>query len=115
MKKDNLVTIDMLEEALQKLREEFCTVKIIVEDERPPKAPKAGLYGKKKLGQRYDLRARMDKVIFDLLEQEADRDFTSNVSACLDYILWHRYGKPQMSFQLIEPVIEPVEDDQELK
>ena len=55
MKKDNLVTIDMLEEALQKLREEFCTVKIIVEDERPPKAPKAGLYGKKKLGQRLSL------------------------------------------------------------
>ena len=101
----------MLEEALQKLREEFCTVKIIVEDERPPKAPKAGLYGKKKLGQRYDLRARMDKVIFDLLEQEADRDFTSNVSACLDYILWHRYGKPQMSFQLVEPV----EDNQDSK
>lgn len=115
MKKDNFVTIDMLEEALQKLREEFCTVKIIVEDERPPKAPKAGLYGKKKLGQRYDLRARMDKVIFDLLEQEADKDFTSNVSACLDYILWHRYGKPQMSFQLIEPVIEPVEDNQDSK
>jgi len=111
VKKDNLVTIDMLEEALQKLREEFCTVKIIVEDERPPKAPKAGLYGKKKLGQRYDLRARMDKVIFDLLEQEADRDFTSNVSACLDYILWHRYGKPQMSFQLVEPV----EDNQDSK
>jgi len=115
VKKDNFVTIDMLEEALQKLREEFCTVKIIVEDERPPKAPKAGLYGKKKLGQRYDLRARMDKVIFDLLEQEADKDFTSNVSACLDYILWHRYGKPQMSFQLIEPVIEPVEDNQDSK
>ena len=113
MKKDNLVTIDMLEEALQKLREEFCTVKIIVEDERPPKAPKAGLYGKKKLGQRHDLRARMDKVIFDLLEQEADRDFTSNVSACLDYILWHRYGKPELSFQLIEPVIEPVEGNQD--
>ena len=115
MNKDNIVTIDMLEEALQKLREEFCTVKIIVEDERPPKAPKAGLYGKKKLGQRYDLRARMDKVIFDLLEQEADRDFTSNVSACLDYILWHRYGKPELSFQLIETVIEPVEDNQDSK
>jgi len=111
VKKENFVTIDMLEEALQKLREEFCTVKIIVEDERPPKAPKAGPFGKKKLGQRHDLRARMDKVIFDLLEQEADRDFTSNVSACLDYILWHRYGKPQMSFQLIEPV----EDDRDSK
>ena len=57
MKKDNLVTIDMLEEALQKLREEFCTVKIIVEDERPPKAPKAGLYGKKKLGYGPSLRS----------------------------------------------------------
>ena len=106
MKKDNFVTIDMLEEELQKLREEFCIVKKIEEDERPPKPPKGGPFGKKKLGQRHDLRARMDKVIFDLLEQEADRDFTSNVSACLDYILWHRYGKPELSFQLTEPVVD---------
>jgi hypothetical protein len=108
---DNYVTIDMLEAELQKLREEFCTVKKLEDKERPPKPPKAGPYGKKKLGERYDLRARLDKVLFDLLDQEANRDFTSNVSACLDYILWHRYGKPELSFELLETVA----DDQELK
>lgn len=71
-------------------------------EEVPQKPKKAGQFGKKKLGKRHDLRARIDKELWDKLEEYSDAHFTSNASAALDAILWNFFDKPKLSFEVGE-------------
>jgi hypothetical protein len=68
--------------------------------EVPAKPKKAGPFGKRKLGKRHDLRARIDKELWDRLNEYSEAYFTSNVSAALDAILWNFFDKPALSFEV---------------
>ena len=71
--------------------------------EVPAKPKKMGVKGKKKEGQRHDLRARIDKVLWDCLDEYSNTYYTSNVSAALDAILWNFFDKPLLSFEAEKP------------
>lgn len=92
------VTVEMLQEALDKLREELTSAKFI--NEKPPKPKRGGVYGKKLQGRKYDLRARTDAELFRLLSEKAQAEFDGNISACLDSILWVYFDRPPLSFQV---------------
>lgn len=93
------VTVEMLQEALDKLREELTSTKLTA-DEKPPKPKRGGVYGKKLQGRKYDLRARTDAELFRLLSEKAQAEFDGNISACLDSILWVYFDRPPLSFQV---------------
>ncbi len=65
----------------------------------PPLPPKGGEFGRKFKGEKSDVRARIDSVLFRLLSRECGREFNGNMSRCLDAILWRYYGKPKLSFE----------------
>jgi hypothetical protein len=103
MSKKKIITqtdLDNLRDELTALIESkitFITVDKV--NELPATPPKAGESGRKKLGERHDLRARVDKVIFENLDNYANTYFSSNVSAALDAILWNFFDKPKLSFE----------------
>lgn len=66
---------------------------------RPPKPKRTGPYGKKLEGMKNDVRCRIDSELFKMLSAECDSDFSGNMSAALDSILWKYFGKPLLSFQ----------------
>lgn len=111
MKKNSPISRDEIDAAISELRKEllelieskitFISVSKI--EDTPAKPKKAGPFGKKKLGRRHDLRARIDKELWDRLDQYAEAYFTSNVSAALDAILWNFFDKPALSFEVQEP------------
>ena len=70
-----------------------------LDKEAPPLPPKGGEYGRKFEGQKDDLRARIDSVLFRLLDRECNRDFNGNMSRCMDAVLWRYFGKPKLSFE----------------
>lgn len=59
----------------------------------PPKT------GKKFVGSKVDLRARMDSKLFELFEAEARQKHAGNLSRMLDQVVWTYYGKPPLSFE----------------
>ena len=99
------------EEDLDRLRKElselidskitFLTVDKI--SDLPAKPKKMGVKGKKKEGYRKDLRARIDKVLWDCLDEYSNTHYTSNISAALDAILWNFFDKPLLSFEADKP------------
>lgn len=67
--------------------------------ETPAKPKKMGVKGKKKEGQRHDLRARIDKTLWNCLDEYSNAHYGSNISAALDAILWNFFDKPPLSFE----------------
>ncbi len=102
MTKENIT-----QEDLDKLRQELLEiidskVNYLTIDkltEVPANPHKIGVKGKKKQGYRKDLRARIDKVLWDRLDEYSNTHYTSNVSAALDAILWNFFDKPLLSFE----------------
>lgn len=64
----------------------------------PPPRPKTGPSGKRLAGSKCDVRVRVDKVLWDLFQQEVIRH-NGNASAAMDTILWNYFGRPPLSFQ----------------
>lgn len=65
----------------------------------PPIPPKVGEAKKKFKGSKKDLRVRIDKNLYDLLEKDVKAHFGENWSRALDAVLWRYYSKPQLSFE----------------
>ena len=63
--------------------------------DEPPLPPKSG---KKYLGEKRDIRGRIDANLWELFQQEC-RKYNGNVSKTLDTILWRYFGKPRLSFE----------------
>jgi len=62
----------------------------------PPSPPKIS---RKFAGSKGDIRARIDRSLYNLLIAEAMADCGGNVSKMLDIILWRYYKKPKMSWE----------------
>jgi len=65
----------------------------------PPVPPKVGEAKKKFKGFKGDLRVRIDKNLYDLLEKDVKAHFGHNWSRALDAVLWRYYGRPKLSFE----------------
>jgi hypothetical protein len=68
----------------------------------PPLPGKAGPAGKKLLGSKEDLRARVDSELFKLLDADCRSKYGGNLSRALDAVLWKFYQKPKLSFETDE-------------
>jgi hypothetical protein len=66
---------------------------------RPPKPKRTGPHGKKLEGMKNDVRCRIDSELYKILSTECDLNFSGNMSAALDSILWNYFGNPLLSFQ----------------
>jgi hypothetical protein len=76
------------------LRSKYSTPEDSERDE-PPLPPRKG---KKFLGEKKDLRGRIDTNLWELFHQECNK-YNGNVSQTLDTILWRYFGKPKLSFE----------------
>ena len=65
-------------------------------DELPPTPPKTS---RKYQGEKIDIRARIDKSLFDLLDADAESTSGGNISRQLDIILWQYYNRPKLSWE----------------
>ncbi len=63
--------------------------------DEPPLPPKKG---KKFLGEKRDIRGRIDANLWDMFQRECIK-YNGNVSKTLDTILWRYFGKPRLSFE----------------
>lgn len=63
--------------------------------DEPPLPPKKG---KKFLGEKRDIRGRIDANLWELFQKECT-EHNGNVSKTLDTILWRYFGKPRLSFE----------------
>lgn len=63
----------------------------------PPLPPKLS---RKFEGEKIDIRARIDSVLYSLLTSDAHKQSGGNISRQLDTILWRYYGQPKLSFEL---------------
>lgn len=106
-KNDETITRKEFESVISKLRDELIEIVIsrsaivpIDGDKiRPPKPKRTGPHGKKLEGMKNDVRCRIDSELYKILSTECDLNFSGNMSAALDSILWNYFGKPLLSFQ----------------
>lgn len=70
-------------------------------DEYPPSGKIKG--SKKHLGTRADLRCLIDAELLKRIQHEAESRFGGNFSRCMDWIVWHFFGKPKLSFEITDP------------
>jgi hypothetical protein len=62
----------------------------------PPAPPRLK---RKMKGSKGHISARVDLHLLDLFRKDRDKAFEGNSSRCLEWILWHFYGKPLLSFE----------------
>ncbi len=106
-KNDETITRKEFESVISSLRTELIEMLntrsgiVSIDDDkaRPPKPKRTGPYGKKLEGMKDDVRCRIDSELFKMLSAECDANFSGNMSAALDSILWKYFGKPLLSFQ----------------
>ncbi len=106
-KKDDTITRAEFESVISNLRDELfeiinnraAIVPIASDKARPPKPKRTGPHGKKLEGMKNDVRCRIDSELYRILSAECDSNFSGNMSAALDSILWNYFGKPLLSFQ----------------
>jgi hypothetical protein len=106
-KSDETITRAEFEAVILKLRDELIeminarsgTVPVGADKSRPPKPRRTGPYGKKLEGAKNDIRCRIDSELFKILSNECDKNFSGNMSAALDAILWNYFDKPLLSFE----------------
>ncbi len=67
----------------------------------PPLPPKKGPAGKAFAGSKKDIRALIDSELWKLFDNECRNRFGGNQSRALDAILWHYFGKPKLSFEVV--------------
>jgi len=102
---DETITRKEFESVISNLRDELIQIinnraGIVQTDKsRPPKPKKTGPHGKKLEGVKNDIRCRVDSELFKMLSDECDKNFSGNMSAALDSILWNYFGKPLLSFE----------------
>jgi hypothetical protein len=75
----------------------------------PPLPKRGGPSGKRLPGEKRDVRARIDRNLYALLEKDCKQRYGGNWSHTLDAVLWRAYGKPCLSFEADPPTGEPVE------
>jgi hypothetical protein len=106
-KSDETITRAEFEAVISKLRDELIeminarsgTVPVDADKCRPPKPRRTGPHGKKLEGTKNDIRCRIDSELFKILSNECDKNFSGNMSAALDAILWNYFDKPLLSFE----------------
>ncbi len=105
-KNDETITRKEFESVISKLRDELIVINsrsaivpIDIDKAKPPKPKRTGPHGKKLEGMKNDVRCRIDSELYKILSAECDLNFSGNMSAALDSILWNYFGKPLLSFQ----------------
>lgn len=106
-KNDETITRKEFESVISNLRDELIQIinsragNVSVDDNknRPPKPKRTGPHGKKLEGMKNDVRCRIDSELYKILSNECDLNFSGNMSAALDTILWNYFGKPMLSFE----------------
>ena len=106
-KNDDTVTREEFESVISNLRDELieiinhrtAIVPTDIDKTRPPKPKRTGPHGKKLEGMKNDVRCRIDSELYKMLSTECDLNFSGNMSAALDSILWNYFGNPLLSFQ----------------
>ena len=106
-KNDDTVTREEFESVILNLRDELIqiinnrsgNVSTDIDKTRPPKPKRTGPHGKKLEGMKNDVRCRIDSELYKILSTECDLNFSGNMSAALDSILWNYFGKPMLSFE----------------
>jgi hypothetical protein len=90
-KKDLAAIQAMIDQSLEKAPETSRAL--------PPMPKKRG---KRLLGEKGDIRVRVDAVLAELFQKEVTQH-GGNASAAMDKILWNYFGKPRLSFETIDP------------
>jgi hypothetical protein len=104
-KNDETITRAEFESVISNLRDELIEIInsrsgiVPIDKARPPKPKRTGPHGKKLEGTKNDVRCRIDSELFKILSAECDSNFSGNMSAALDSILWNYFGNPLLSFQ----------------
>jgi hypothetical protein len=106
-KNDETITREEFESVISNLRDELIDIINsrsgigVIDDNknRPPKPKRTGPHGKKLEGMKNDVRCRIDSELYKILSAECDSNFSGNMSAALDAILWNYFGNPLLSFQ----------------
>ena len=106
-KNDETITREEFESVISNLKDELIQIinnrsgiGVIDSDKaRPPKPKRTGPHGKKLEGMKNDVRCRIDSELYKILSTECDSNFSGNMSAALDSILWNYFGKPLLSFE----------------
>ena len=102
---DETITRKEFESVISNLRDELIQIInnrsgiVPVDKTRPPKPKRTGPHGKKLEGMKNDVRCRIDSELYKILSTECDSNFSGNMSAALDTILWNYFGKPLLSFE----------------
>ena len=86
----------MIDEKIQTAFEQVGKVDIV---DNPPLPPKEGPKGKRLKGEKKDIRALIDAVLWERLMQDCRDKHGNNISRTLDVILWRYFGKPKLSFE----------------
>lgn len=95
---DTEVTKAQLAVILRALVSSKTTLPEKLPDEYPPNPKVKG--EKKHRGKKADLRCLIDAELLRLVQNEADSRFGGNVSRTMDWILWHFFRKPPLSFDV---------------
>jgi len=106
-KNEETITREEFESVISTLRDELiqiinsrsAIVQIDIDKSRPPKPKRTGPHGKKLEGTKNDVRCRIDSELYKMLSTECDLNFSGNMSAAIDSILWNYFGKPLLSFE----------------
>lgn len=106
-KSDETITRAEFEAVISSLRDELIQIintrsgilSVDGDKIRPPRPKRTGPHGKKLEGMKNDVRCRIDSELFKMLSAECDSNFSGNMSAALDAILWNYFGKPLLSFE----------------
>ena len=86
--------VEMLEKKVEAIESQLSGA---IENDRPPEPPKGS---RAYPGEKRQVRALIDLELFKILEIDATRHAGGNISKLLDRILWQRYGKPRLSFEV---------------
>lgn len=91
-------TIMSILDRLTALEQTVAKITVFSRDQKePPLPPKTS---RKFEGEKADIRARVDSVLFNLLNLDAHRQSGGNLSRQLDIVLWRYYGKPKLSWEI---------------
>ena len=98
MTDDLATTIDDVVRRLDAVEKTLARITIFSRDAaEPPLPPKTS---RKQQGEKIDIRARVDGVLYNLLSLDARRQSGGNLSRQLDIVLWRYYGKPKLTWEL---------------
>jgi hypothetical protein len=78
---------------------ELANIARVDQQEDPPLPKRGGKSGKRLPGEKRDIRARIDRNLYALLEKDCKERYGGNWSHTFDAVIWRAYGKPHLSFE----------------